>query len=639
MATNGEFNPLVGDQEAPPPPKIDAQNRLIVNRNDVTPPPENVPNNVSSVDQLHLLPPEFLSDNKTRPLQFIDDKEQVLQYALKPMVYSVVFILLVELLERFSFYGINYTQTSFLTGVYNEDWNADMTAIEASSMVSISIAIAYTSPFLGAFLADSFLGDYWTILVGCCVFYIPGLLLIAATTVPYLLGDTFNKTALRFGLLCLWPIGTGIVKSVVNVFGAKQFHPLIQSALIESYYVNFYMCINIGALAGGMIVPILAQTNVTAAYFIPVGGLSLGVFCFLFGSRRYVVTKPRGDLMSTENDGTGLSINAITKVCMLIIPFNIAYSQMATTFIVQGNVMNKAFGFIDAASMNNADAVAVLFFGNIIGNHIYPYLASRGIKFPTTYKFALGSAFGSLAIAWALLVEYWIRSTFAATGDGISVLWQAPSYLLIGVGEIFAVSAAYEVAFTAAPPQKKALASAINLFNVGGLPSLLCLVLYHACSKWFENASGRASIHTLDTYTEAHIYKYFCVLFCIALIGVLINGLTPVKNWVQSIEDLAVEAIKTPMATPKLARRKQEREAGENLPLLQKMKKHQNYMKYGTGPILHKSGSMRAAPFLKKTDPKALERQQKYVQQIQLRQKLEKYSKGGEQMRSNEAPY
>jgi len=36
------------------------------------------------------------------------------------------------------------------------------------------------------------------------------------------------------------------------VFGAKQFHPLLQSSLIEAYYVNFYMCINIGALFGGV---------------------------------------------------------------------------------------------------------------------------------------------------------------------------------------------------------------------------------------------------------------------------------------------------------------------------------------------------------------------------------------------------
>jgi POT family proton-dependent oligopeptide transporter len=81
------------------------------------------------------------------------------------------------------------------------------------------------------------------------------------STVPHLLGETFNKRLLALGLLILWPAGTGIVKSIVNVFGAKQFHPLLQSSLIESYYVNFYMCINIGALVGGIVVPIVAQVR------------------------------------------------------------------------------------------------------------------------------------------------------------------------------------------------------------------------------------------------------------------------------------------------------------------------------------------------------------------------------------------
>jgi proton-dependent oligopeptide transporter, POT family len=138
------------------------------------------------------------------------------------MFYSVNFILLVELLERFSFYGVSYTQTSFLTGAYNEDWNADMSAIAASSYVSVSTAVAYSMPFVGAFLADNVLGDYWSILFGNICFYIPGLLLILLSSVPYLLGDTFNQKVLSIGLLGLWPMGTGIVKSIVNVFGAKQ---------------------------------------------------------------------------------------------------------------------------------------------------------------------------------------------------------------------------------------------------------------------------------------------------------------------------------------------------------------------------------------------------------------------------------
>ena len=49
------------------------------------------------------------------------------------------------------------------------------------------------------------------------------------------------------------------------------------------------MCINIGAfssgaLTGGIVVPIVAQWNVTVAYFIPVCMLGLGVLLFVVGT-------------------------------------------------------------------------------------------------------------------------------------------------------------------------------------------------------------------------------------------------------------------------------------------------------------------------------------------------------------------
>ena len=120
-----------------------------------------------------------------------------------------------------------------MTGVYDPNWNAGLDAVMASSFGSISVAVAYTTPFMGAFFADKLFGDYNAILVGALVFYLPGITIIALTTIPGFLGDTFNRPVFLIGLLILWPMGTGSVKSVVNVFGAKQFHPLLQSSLIE----------------------------------------------------------------------------------------------------------------------------------------------------------------------------------------------------------------------------------------------------------------------------------------------------------------------------------------------------------------------------------------------------------------------
>ena len=50
--------------------------------------------------------------------------------------------------------------------------------------------------------------------------------------------------------------------------------------------------------------------------------------------------------------------------------------------------MEKAFGFIDAASMNNADAISVLFFGYVVGTFLYPTLAKREIRIHLGYLLA-----------------------------------------------------------------------------------------------------------------------------------------------------------------------------------------------------------------------------------------------------------
>ena len=383
------------------------------------------------------------------------------------------------------------------------------------------------------------------------------------------------------------------------------------------------MCINIGALIGGVLVPLMAQHNVTLAYFLPVAMLALGVALFSFGTSRYARTGPKGDLFSAKgaDSGSTIDLGAILRISTLIIPFCIAYSQMATTFIVQGTVMEKAFGFIDAACMNNADAVscfcsaqllcvvrrarpfsrfpgfqvAVLFFGYWIGSVFYPWLNGIGIKIPTTYKFAIGSALGALAIGWALLVELWIHEAYEKTGEKISILWQSMSYILIGAGEIFAVSAAYEAAFTASPPEKKVLASAINLFCIGGLPNVICIGLYNVCEGWFRNSNGTTKITHLADYASANVDKYFLLLFGIAFFGVFLNILPGVRAFVEDIEEKAADMVKTPKTPMRPPRR--ERAAAEHdvegSPLL-RAQRHQAYLKYGSGPVLYKSGSMRA---------------------------------------------
>jgi hypothetical protein len=202
--------------------------------------------------------------NIERPLRHVDDMGNEYFYSLKPMQYSVIFILLVELFERFAFYGIYYTQTLFLTGAYNEDWNAGFTSVKASSFVSISTMVAYTTPFIGAFVSDSLFGDYKSLMIGLLVFYIPGVSLIVLTTIPNLLGDEFNETLLTFGFLFLWPLGTGIVKSIVNgEFVLLFFHLSNALSICLCASCASYVCLCVICIIFFLLIPFL---NILVVY-------------------------------------------------------------------------------------------------------------------------------------------------------------------------------------------------------------------------------------------------------------------------------------------------------------------------------------------------------------------------------------
>lgn len=529
---------------------------------------DSLPTNVDTLEQLEGLPEECLSQDPKRPLLWTDSYcGSNYQYALKPMFYSAGFVLILEMLDRFSYYGLENIQTPFLVGHYS-DWNANRTAVEASSYVSGSAAVACTMPFVGGILADGILGDYWTIVVGTAIFYIPGLLLLALTTVPNLLGPTFSQSILKAGMIVLYPVGAGFLNAVLNVFGAKQYHPVLQADMIEAYFVNFFMAYNVGALAGGVALPLVAQVRITAAYAIPVGAMVLGLLTFVLGTFRYVKVTPRKDAQlktlrvigtplacrpvdSTKKSKGGTlddgfvdgvkSLLAVIPMAALTVPFNIAYSQIVSVFSVQGMTMRSA-GFIDSAMMMNFDAVSVLICGTVVGGYLYPTLTKRHIRLAIAHKFAIGTVLGCTSILASIAVDMAIHRH----PDKISILWQIPQYMIIGGGEIFTIATAFETAFVFAPPEHKSLAAALVLLMIGAVPNFVCVGLYNACAVWFPSG-----VNFIE-YQGSHVYRYLWVLVGITAFGAALCVYPPVSRWVEDRHTRAV-ALQEADATAALA--------------------------------------------------------------------------------------
>jgi len=525
-----------------------------------------LPNDVRTHDQLALLPEKYLSSDPKRPLLLTTSKGEKFTYALRPLLYSVMAILIIEAMERMSFYSINNTEANYLTGKYSPNWNPNMSVNSASQFMSGANALTYTVPLLGGILADGVFGDYWSIVLGVSLFYIPGYILTWLTTFPDLFGTTFNSSILRAGSLVLIPVGAGLIKCCVNVFGGKQYHPILQADQIEQYYLLFYVAINVGAAFGTAVVPILAQHSMEAAYAIPVFGFIIGFAVFLAFSKRYVNRPPerkalfgtlkligkttiRCKSLNTSKKSNGGSVPdsvvdgvkrllIIAPVSMLTLPFNIAYNQMSSIFLFQGNAM-RTVAFIDSSWMSNFDSFSVLVAGAIIGTFLYPALEKRGMRLSLATKISIGTFSGALSMLMAIVIQIKIHHAYLKDGSKISILWQILSYSFIGIGEVFAISTCYEAAFTIAPKEQKALASAIQLFFTGGLSNYICLGLAKVFVAWFPDKNNK---NKFEGWVASGMTKYFWVLFGIMIFGTILTLIPAIRNWLESLREDAIEA-------------------------------------------------------------------------------------------------
>ena len=77
---------------------------------------KDLPNDVRTHDQLTLLPEKYLSSDPKRPLLLTTSQGENFTYALRPLLYSVLAILIIESCKRMAYYSINTTEANYLTG-------------------------------------------------------------------------------------------------------------------------------------------------------------------------------------------------------------------------------------------------------------------------------------------------------------------------------------------------------------------------------------------------------------------------------------------------------------------------------------------------------------------------------------------
>ncbi|XP_002972320.2 protein NRT1/ PTR FAMILY 8.3 [Selaginella moellendorffii] len=217
------------------------------------------------------------------------------------------FILGNEFCERLAYYGINTNLVVYLTTVLHQG-----NAAAAKSVTAWS-GTCYLTTFIGAFLADSYWGRYWTIGI-LSIFYAIGMILLTlSASLPSLKPSvcpldntpcesaTPGQMAFFYTALYLIAFGTGGIKPCVSSFGADQFDTgdPTERAHMTSFFNWFYFSINVGALiASSVIVYIQVNVGWGIGFAIPAVTMLVAICTFFFGTPLYRNQKPGGSSLT-----------------------------------------------------------------------------------------------------------------------------------------------------------------------------------------------------------------------------------------------------------------------------------------------------------------------------------------------------
>ncbi|MCJ8208867.1 peptide MFS transporter [Mucilaginibacter sp. RS28] len=212
-----------------------------------------------------------------------------------------------EMWERFNFYGMRALLTLFLVNALA------FSDKDAAIIYGGFLGLCYLTPMLGGYISDQFLGNRNCIILGGTVMGFGQLML-------FLSGYTYTSNLdlakmIMWGALGVIIIGNGFFKPNISSMVGQLYKK--GDARLDSAFTIFYMGINVGALLGMSICPLLGdvkhgEIRVVEAFkwgFLAAAvAMFLGTIMFIFLKNKYVVD-PAGNAVGDKprHDGSALS--------------------------------------------------------------------------------------------------------------------------------------------------------------------------------------------------------------------------------------------------------------------------------------------------------------------------------------------
>ncbi len=407
------------------------------------------------------------------------------KYATTPpnisgMPPGVPFIIGNEGAERFSFYGMRAILIVFMTTYLKNHLGAldPLSNNVAQGWFHQFVSAVYWMPFIGAIIADGWLGKYKTILY-LSIVYCFGHFTLALMDTSFGL-QVGPRWMLAIGLLLI-TIGAGGIKPCVSANVGDQFGES-NKHLLSRVFGWFYFSINLGSSFSIWLCPILLNDpkwGPPYAFGLPGILMAIATLVFWLGRKKMVHVPPGGlgflkDLKSKE----GLSIlGRIWMIYAFTIIFWALWDQSSGgEWTLQCQHLDlHFFGIIFLPEqVNVVNGILILVFIPLFNYWLYPFISRF---FPLTSLRKIG--IGLFLTALSFVVIWWIQLQIDH-GARPSVGWQLLAYIILSAGEVMVSITGLEFSYTQAPNRMKSLLMAMWLLSVAignQIPSLISFLL------------------------------------------------------------------------------------------------------------------------------------------------------------------
>ena len=345
-----------------------------------------------------------------------------------------------EMWERFSYYGMRAFLILYMVTPV-ADGGLGFSDPDAASIYGTYTGSVWGAAILGGIVADRFLGQYRSVLIGGIIIAL-GHFTLAFKALPFF-----------YTGLALIVVGTGLLKPNVSTVVGSLYAP--GDPRRDAGFSIFYMGINLGAFMGPLIAGYLAQRVDWHIGFASAGiGMAFGVTQYILGRKRLqpaverLASQPRATVAhdttappASESQGglLGFSTTEWKRIGAIVILFVVAtlfwgaYEQAGSTLTLFADRYTRLeiMGFSFPSSwFQTVQPICVILLAPVFA-WLWIRLGTREPSVPA--KFTLALLF--MAASFAVLMPAGAMAQ-AGTGVRVSPMWLIGAYAISELGEL-----------------------------------------------------------------------------------------------------------------------------------------------------------------------------------------------------------